>query len=150
MDHFSHITLTLRRNAILKQMTVNSRYIGKPDVLTKFTLERQDEYVCVRVCVCVRCVAKAQVVVRKCRGGDGLVGTGSLALSLSRLPPLARSRALGIRLSSVVSRCLSVEVRGCCMSAATHLTSFCMIKGNIESVNYLKRVAYSFCRVELT
>ena len=28
-------------------MTVNSRYIGKPDVLTKFTLERPS------VCVCV-------------------------------------------------------------------------------------------------
>ena len=55
-------------------MTVNSRYIGKPDILTKFTLERP--------CVCG--VAKAQVVVRKCRGGDGLVGMGvgySLALS---------------------------------------------------------------------
>jgi hypothetical protein len=89
------------------------------------------------------------VVVRKCRGGDGLVGTGSVAVSLSRLPPLATSRALGIRLSSPFSRCLSVEARGCCMSAATHLT-FCMIKGNIESVHYLKRVAYSFCRVELT
>jgi hypothetical protein len=40
--------------------------------------------VCVCVCVCVCCVAKAQVVVRKCRGGDGLVGMGvgySLALS---------------------------------------------------------------------
>lgn len=77
-------------------MTVNSRYIGKPDVLTKFTLERQS------VCVCVLCVAKAQVVVRKCRGGDGLVGTGSVALSFSRLPPLATSRALGIRQSSAL------------------------------------------------
>jgi len=86
-------------------------------------------------------VAKAQVVVRKCRGGDGLVGTGSVALSLSRLPPLATSRALRIRLSSAVSRCLSVESRGCCMSAGTHLTLFCMIEGNIESVDYLKRVA---------
>lgn len=90
------------------------------------------------------------MVVRKCRGGDGLVGTGSAALSLSRLPPLATSRALGIRLSSAVSRCLSVKARGCCVSAATHLTSFYMIKGSIESVDYLKRVAYSFCRVELT
>jgi len=96
------------------------------------------------------CVAKAQVVVRKCRGGDGLVGTGSVALSLSRLPPLATSRALGIRQSSAVSRCVSVEARGCCMSAGTHLTSFCKIKENYESVDYLKRVAYSFCRVELT
>lgn len=90
------------------------------------------------------------MVVRKCRGGDGLVGTGSVALSLSRLPPLATSRALCIRLSSAVSRCLSVEAIGCCMSAATHLISFCMIKVNIQSVDYLKRVAYSFCRVELT
>jgi hypothetical protein len=96
------------------------------------------------------CVAKAQVAVRKCRGGDGLVGTGWVALSFFRLPPLATSRALGIRLSSAVSRCLSVEARGRYMSAATHLTSFCMIKGNIESVDYFKRVAYSFCRVELT
>lgn len=90
------------------------------------------------------------MVVRKCRGGDGLVGTGSVALSLSRLPPLATSRALGIRQSSAVSRCLSVEERGCCMSAATHLISFCMIKGNIESVGCLKRVACIFYRVELT
>ena len=49
VGHLSHITLTLRQNANLKQMTVNSRYIGKPDVLTKFTLERPS------VCVCVMC-----------------------------------------------------------------------------------------------
>lgn len=55
------------------------------------------------VCVCVFCVAKAQVVVRKCRGGDGLVGMGSVARSLSPLP-LAKSRA-GDRLGYSSSYC---------------------------------------------